>query len=55
MPKRQLSVFDEAFLTVTEDVGCVLLIRHGQQEFDCLSASRSDPTEKYNSPSNGKA
>ena len=34
MPERQLSVFDEAFLTGTQDVGQVLLIRHGQQKFD---------------------
>lgn len=34
MPPRRPSVFDEAFLTGTEDVGHVLLIRHGQQEFD---------------------
>ena len=34
MARRQLSVFEEAFLTGAEDVGHVLLIRHGQQEFD---------------------
>ena len=34
MPKRQLSVFDEVPLTGTEDVGHVLLICYGQQEFD---------------------
>lgn len=33
-PTRQPGVFDRAFLTGVEDVTEVLLIRHGQQEYD---------------------
>lgn len=43
---RQLSSFDQAFLTGMDGVGEVLLVRHAQQEFETATKSGDPPSMK---------